>query len=86
MVYGVVKNGMILLENREVLLDGTRVRVEAVEEFTDNDKVGGYVRGSAEAILSQLHPWVGPVSELEDLEREVQRMRDEDVELGDRKS
>jgi hypothetical protein len=75
MVYGVVKNGVIEIEGTKTLHEGTRVRVEPIDASAVSE------RGSAKAILERLTPWNGDDEEWDRLERQVQQLRDQDLEF-----
>jgi len=72
---GTVRNGVVVLDTAAPFEDGTRVRVEA--DMAPSEPP----RGSAQAILDADVKWVGQRDELDRLLAEVQKMRDEDVEL-----
>jgi hypothetical protein len=77
---GTVRNGVIVLDRAAALEDGTRVRVEPEPEKSESLR-----RGSPEAVLAADLKWVGDPQELDDLLAEVQRMRDDDIELQRRR-
>ena len=80
MVYrGTVNNGVVVLDPSASLRDGTRVRVEA-----ESDPAISPRRGSPPAVLSVDPNWAGPPEEIDALLAEVQKMRDEDVDLQHR--
>ena len=69
---GLIKNGVIVLQNAPQFDDGTHVRVEVVE-------VEPPVPGSHEAMLACTERWVGDPEELDRLLEEVQRDREADL-------
>lgn len=72
MVYGVIKNGVVEFEGSIDLCEGTRVRIEPIESIP--------AKGSSQAILDRLQPWCGEDGELEELDKDVQRLRDLDTD------
>lgn len=77
MVYGgTIKDGVVVLDSPVSLRDGTRVRVEPEPE-----PAASPTRGTPQAVLSIRTTWAGPADELDALLADVQRMRDEDIEL-----
>ena len=69
---GVVKKGVVVLEKKKGLKDGTRVRVEPIAVKRKTSKV------SKNGKIHPVGTWEGPPGELDRLLAEVQRMRDED--------
>lgn len=76
MVYGTIKNGVVVLDSAADMKDGTRVRVEPEPE-----SLASFSRGSPQAVLSVKMKWAGPPNEVDALLDEVQRLREEDLEL-----
>ena len=74
---GVVRNGVVVFDQQPPR-EGTRVRVEP-------QPVDQPTRGSPRALLEGDLKWAGDVAELDELLTEVQRMRDQDVELQRRR-
>jgi hypothetical protein len=74
---GHIQNGVVVLDERPNLPDGTEVFVEVHGPA----KPAKAARGSAEALLQNAgeYQWVGPPGELDRLTAEVQAMREEDL-------
>lgn len=79
---GQIKNGVVVLDEWPGLEDGTVVEVEVADPTERrSDRAPEPRRGTAQAILGADLKWAGPVEELDRLLAEVQRMREEDMEL-----
>ena len=74
---GTVRDGVVVFEDSTApLTDGTPVVVVPAPT-----EAGAPAAGSPQAVLTAGVKWAGDPRELDELLAEVQRMRDEDVEL-----
>ena len=71
---GTVKNGVVVLDSSPGLKDGDRVSVQPKGEEKPRP-------GDPAALLTADVKWVGDPAEVDELLSQVQRMRDEDIEL-----
>jgi hypothetical protein len=81
---GIVRNGVVVFDGATPLADGTTVRVEPVEGSGLGTRPAGRP-GSRDAVLAFAGVWAGAPSEVDRLLGDVQRMREDDVELQRRR-
>jgi hypothetical protein len=81
---GTIRNGVVVFDATPPLPEGTSVRVEPVDVAAPGAG-GGASPGSRDAVLAFSGGWQGPAAEIDGLLRDVNRMRDEDVEMQRRR-
>lgn len=81
---GTVKNGVVVFDGGSPLADGTPVNMAPVLRSAHPVTVLANP-GSRDAVAGFVGAWDGPPGELDQLLHDVQRMRDEDVELQRRR-